>query len=104
MKPQEKIGKIQLSSKKAIISIVEGEFEEVQLKLTSGIPGKHGKGGQSRPRFGRKREEEVNAFLRKVYSNAEKLTVERWVFKGDREMVKKFRRVNRLNDKMSENS
>lgn len=67
MKPREKMGKIQLSSKKAIISIVEGEFEEVKFKLTSGISGKHGKGGQSKPRFSRKREEEVNVFLKSLF-------------------------------------
>lgn len=69
---QKRIGKIKLSSKKAIISIIEGEHKDVKFKLTSGIAGKHGKGGQSRDRFQRKREEEVSAFLRKVYSHSRK--------------------------------
>ena len=96
MAPQERIGKIQISSKKAVISLVEGEYEEVQLKLTSGIPGKHGKGGQSRNRFARKREEEVNAFLRKVQLHADKVKAQRWIFEGDKELVKQFKKTNCL--------
>ena len=94
MKPQEKTGKIQLSSKKATISIVEGEFEEIKLKLTSGVPGKHGKGGCSKGRFTRKREEEVNAFFKKVYSCTKTLPVEKWIIEGDKEIIKRFRRIN----------
>jgi len=94
MKPQERAGKIQLSSKKATISIAEGEFEEIKFKLTSGIPGKHGRGGCSEGRFTRKREEEVNAFLRKVCSRAKTLPVEKWILEGDKEMIKRFRRIN----------
>ena len=94
MESQERIGKIRISSKKAVISIVEGEYEEVKFKLTSGIPGKHGKGGQSRDRFARKREEEVNAFLRKIQSYANKVKAEKWILEGDKELVKRFKRVN----------
>ena len=94
MKPQKRIGKIRLSSKKATISIIEGEFEEIKFRLTSGIPGKHGRGGQSEGRLTRKRDEEVNAFLRKIYSRAMSLSVDRWIFKGDKETVKKFKRIN----------
>ena len=83
-----------MSSKKATISIVEGEFEETKFKLTSGIPGKHGRGGCSEGRFTRKREEEVNAFLRKIHSYAGKLPVEKWTLQGDKEMVKRFERIN----------
>jgi peptide chain release factor subunit 1 len=97
MNPQQKIGKIQLSSKKTIISIIEGEFEETKFKLTSGIPGKHGKGGQSQGRFARKREEEVDAFLRKIYSYSKQLKVDKWIFEGDKEMVKRFKRINYQN-------
>lgn len=33
----------------------------------------------------------------KVYFNAKKLAMKKWVFKGDREMVKRYKRINRLN-------
>ena len=94
MEPQERIGKIEISSKKAVISLIQGEYEEVKFKLTSGIAGKHGKGGQSRDRFARKREEEVNAFLRKIQSYANKVKAEKWILEGDKELVKRFKRVN----------
>lgn len=99
MKTQEKIGKIRLSSKKAMISVVDGEFEDVKFKLTSGIPGKHGKGGQSDPRFTRNRDERINAFLRKVYNHTKELNVKNWTFKGDKAIVKRFKRINHWSHK-----
>lgn len=92
--PKERIGKIQLSSKRATVSIVEGEFEEVKFKLTSGIPGKHNQGGCYAKKAQNKRDEEVNAFLRKVHSRAKRLAVEKWTLEGDKQIVKRFRRVN----------
>lgn len=94
MEPKERIGKILISSKKATISLIEGESEEVKFRLTSGIPGKHNQGGCYAKTAQNKRDEEVNAFLRKVYSRAKKLAVKRWILEGDKQMVKRFRRIN----------
>jgi len=77
-----------------VISLVEGEYEEVKFKLTSGIPGRHSKGGCYAKTAQNKRDEEVNAFLRKIQSYANKVKAERWIFEGDKELVKKFKRVN----------
>ena len=69
---REKVGKVTISSKLATISIIEGDFEDIKYKLTSGISGKHGKGGQSQQRFLRCRQEQIKHFSRRVKSYMDK--------------------------------
>lgn len=59
------IGIITLDTKEATIAYI-GDKIEILQHMTSGIPGKHGKGGQSEQRFTRKRQEEVKHFLRRI--------------------------------------
>ena len=93
MKSQPRIGKIKLSSKKVVISIIEGEYQWVEEKLTSGIAGKHGDGGCSQNRFTRKRDEEEKHFLKRVREHAKKIKVQRWIFEGDKQLIKKYKRI-----------
>lgn len=81
---------MQLSSKNAVISIREGEFEEIKLKMSSGISGQHKKGGQSSGRFYRKREEEIDFFYRKILQNLKRFDVKKWNIIGDKTMIKRF--------------
>lgn len=89
-----KIGIIDLSTKEAIISIREGEYEAVKLRLTSGIGGQHKKGDSSSGRFYRKREEEINFFFRKVHNRSRDFQVNRWEIRGDKDMVKRYNSLN----------
>ena len=98
MEPQKKLLRIRLNSRKVVFTIVEGEFSDVRKKLTSGIAGKHKRGGQSADRFTRKRREEVNAFLRKVYSEAKKFRIRTWQLEGEKHVVKRFKRINRIDE------
>jgi len=91
MEPKEKIGKLYISTKEAKIFVIDGDFEDLKFRLTSGIGGKHGKGGQSAARFSRKREEEILHFFKRVKKYMNLLEVETWVFEGDKEIIKKFK-------------
>jgi len=90
MQPKPKIGKLFISSKKAIISIKEGEYEETKYKLTSGIAGKHHKGGQSQKRFLKKREEAIDRFFKRVIKYMTTLEVEKWEYDGDKVIIKRI--------------
>lgn len=79
-----------MSTKEAIISVREGEYEQVKLRLTSGIGGQHKKGGSSSGRFYRKREEEINFFFRKIHKATRGFQVTQWEIRGDKDMVKRY--------------
>ena len=59
------------------------------FKITSGIAGQHNDGGTSAGRLQRKRQEEVNAFLRKICKKAQELKVDGWTYEGDKGAIKK---------------
>ena len=86
----EPIGKLYLSIKEATISIQKGEFEEVKERLTSGIGNQHKKGGSSSGRFYRTRENDIDAFLKRIKEHIKKYTVVRWDVTGDKDTVKRF--------------
>lgn len=92
MLPQEKTGKLFISTKLAKIFTVEGNYEELKYKLTSGISGQHSKGGQSAPRFYRKREELVEAFFKRIRTYQDSLDISIWNYEGDKEIIKRFKR------------
>jgi len=79
-----------LSTKESIISIRTGEFEEVKMKLTSGIHGQHSKGGSSSNRFRNIRDQDIETYFKKIMRNANTFEVSRWKYIGDKEMVKKY--------------
>jgi len=59
------IGILTLDSKEATIAYIGNKIEIIK-NMTSGIPGKHGKGGQSEARFTRNRQEQVKQFYKRV--------------------------------------
>lgn len=67
---KETIGFILLDGKEATIASLRGKHVEVIKKLTSGIPGKHSKGGQSARRFERLHEIAVQEFFKRVAESA----------------------------------
>ncbi|MEM3402480.1 MAG: peptide chain release factor aRF-1 [Candidatus Hadarchaeales archaeon] len=63
---KETIGLLLLDGKEATIASMRGKHVEVIKRLTSGIPGKHSKGGQSARRFERLHEIAVQEFYKRV--------------------------------------
>ena len=90
-KEKLRMGRLYLSSKKAVISIVNGEFEEVKAKITSGISGQHKKGGSSSGRFYRKREDDIDLFFKRVQQHMKTFNVDHWKIIGEKSTVKRFK-------------
>ncbi|MEM2637014.1 MAG: peptide chain release factor aRF-1, partial [Candidatus Korarchaeota archaeon] len=59
-------GLLLVDSDGAVIGLVRGDNIEILEKMTSGVTGKHHKGGQSQRRFERLHEESVHVFLKRV--------------------------------------
>jgi len=59
------IGILTLDTKEATLGYI-GEKVEILEHLTSGIAGKHGKGGQSEQRFTRNRQEQIKQFYKRI--------------------------------------
>ena len=70
------VGLINMDSKKASFGILDGERFEVIENITSGIPGKSGKGGSSQRRYERGRDMEVTYFFHRVAEHATKAFLE----------------------------
>jgi len=66
------VGIINIETAEATIGYVGSSIQVLQ-HLTSGIGGKHGKGGQSQRRFEREREQEVLMFFQRVADASNKL-------------------------------
>jgi peptide chain release factor subunit 1 len=66
------VGLIALDSKEASFGILNGERFEIIGNMTSGIPGKTGKGGQSQRRYERERDMELASFFHRVAEHATK--------------------------------
>lgn len=66
IEPKEEVGLIVLDAKEATIATLRGKHEDIAKHITSGVWGKHSKGGQSAARFERLREIAVHEFLKRV--------------------------------------
>jgi peptide chain release factor subunit 1 len=64
------VGVLALDSKEATLGLQNGKRQEIIDALTSGVPGKTGKGGQSQRRYERERDMEVTAFFRRIAEHA----------------------------------
>jgi peptide subunit release factor 1 (eRF1) len=73
----EKIGKLHVSTKEAVISIVEGDFEQRKAVFTSGIGGQHSKGGTSANRLRNEREEEIDFFFKRIREHMKEFKVDK---------------------------
>ena len=76
LRDQRIMGLMAVDSKEASFGIFEGERLEIMENITSGIPGKSGKGGQSQRRYERERDMEVTNFFHRVSEHATKLFLE----------------------------
>lgn len=70
------VGIIAMSSKEASFGLLNGEQLELVENITSGIPGKSGKGGQSQRRYERERDIELTYFFHRVAEHATKVFLE----------------------------
>jgi peptide chain release factor subunit 1 len=79
LRDQKIVGILALDSKQASFGIQKGERLEVGETITSGVPGKTSKGGQSQRRYERERDMEVTAFFHRVAEHATKAFLENGV-------------------------
>jgi peptide chain release factor subunit 1 len=70
------VGLLVMDSKEASFGILNGERFELTENITSGIPGKSGKGGQSQRRYERERDMEITYFFHRVSEHATKVFLE----------------------------
>ena len=70
LREEEEVGIISIDTSEAGLGIISGERVTIAEVLTSGVGGKHRKGGQSARRFERLREAEINEFYRRVADHA----------------------------------
>ena len=76
LRNQKVVGLIAMDSKEASFGILNGERLELIENITSGIPGKTVKGGQSQRRYERERDMEVTYFFHRVAEHAAKAFLE----------------------------
>jgi peptide chain release factor subunit 1 len=76
LRKQKVVGLIAMGSKEASFGILNGERLELIENITSGIPGKTVKGGQSQRRYERERDMEVTRFFHRVADHAAKSFLE----------------------------
>lgn len=69
----EKFGVILVDNNEATIAVIDGKNIEIRDELTSGVPGKTSKGGQSARRFERLREMELNDFYKRIGEHANEI-------------------------------
>ena len=72
LRDQKIVGLIALDSKEAGFGLLNGEHLELLEKITSGIPGKSGKGGQSQRRYERERDMELTYYFHRIAEHATK--------------------------------
>lgn len=66
LEPKETVGLLALDTKEATIATLRGKHVDIAKKLTSGVWGKHSRGGQSSQRFERLREIAVHDFMKRI--------------------------------------
>jgi peptide chain release factor subunit 1 len=72
LRDQKTVGILALDAKDASFGILVGEQVELVGSVSSGVPGKTVKGGQSQRRYEREREMELTAFFHRVAEHAAK--------------------------------
>jgi peptide chain release factor subunit 1 len=76
LRNQHVVGLIAMDSKETSFGILNGERFELLENITSGVPGKSGKGGSSQRRYERERDMDVNYFFHRVAEHAAKAFLE----------------------------
>lgn len=70
LRDQKIVGVLALDSKQASFGLLKGERLELIDSISSGVPGKTGKGGQSQRRYERERDMELSYFFHRVAEHA----------------------------------
>ncbi len=76
LRNQKIVGFIAIDSKEASFGVLDGEHLELLENITSGIPGKSGKGGSSQRRYERERDMAVTNFFHRIADHAAKAFLE----------------------------
>jgi peptide chain release factor subunit 1 len=76
LRDQKVVGLVAMDSKEAGFGILDGERLELIENITSGIPGKSGKGGMSQRRYERERDMELTYYFHRVAEHATKAFLE----------------------------
>ncbi len=76
LRNEKVVGILALDSKEAGFGLLNGERLELVERITSGIPGKSGKGGQSQRRYERERDMELAYFFHRIAEHATKTFLE----------------------------
>ncbi len=76
LRDERVVGLVAMDSKEASFGILDGERLELIENITSGIPGKSGKGGESQRRYERERDMELTYFFHRVAEHATKAFLE----------------------------
>ncbi len=76
------VGIIAIDSKEAGYGVVRGTRVDIVEDITSGIPGKSGKGGQSQRRYERERDMELTYYFHRVGEHATKTLLEEYKVTG----------------------
>ena len=77
LRDQRIVGLIAIDAKQATIAIRNGEHIEFLENLTSGVPGKTSKGGQSQRRYERERDMEITYFFNRIAEHSAKAFLEK---------------------------
>jgi peptide chain release factor subunit 1 len=72
LRDQKVVGLVAMDSKEAGFGVLDGERLEIVEDITSGIPGKSGKGGWSQRRYERERDMELTEYFHRVAEHATK--------------------------------
>jgi len=72
LRDQKIVGVLALDAKQASFGLLKGERVELIDSISSGVPGKTGKGGQSQRRYERERDMELSYFFHRVAEHATK--------------------------------
>ncbi len=70
LRNQKVVGIVALDAKEAGFGVLNGERLEIIENITSGVPGKSGKGGQSQRRYERERDMELEYFFHRIAEHA----------------------------------
>ena len=76
LRDQKVVGLITMDSKEASFGIHDGERLEIIENITSGIPGKSSKGGESQRRYERERDMDLTNYFHRIGKHAEKAFLE----------------------------
>jgi peptide chain release factor subunit 1 len=82
LKEEEVIGILSIDTTEAGLGIVAGDKVEVEDTITSGVPGKSSKGGQSARRYERLREMELTEYFSRVAAHAKRVFIDSRNVKG----------------------